>query len=354
MTLARKIFSRRCRVCRALICLALLSLPITLRAQSTQLPLRFEHITVEDGLAHNRVWRILQDSKGFLWFATGYGLSRYDGYKFTNFRQGGAGTLSHDAIWAILEDHAGTLWAGRYGGGLNKFDAATQTFTCSQHDPENPNSLSNNVVRDIHELSDEPGILWIATTGGGTERATFTTLQSDIVQIEQRSIIRGTLIALHAKVRLERDGEFKGALYANKIRIDAKVKFQPHGSSAPFAKPSGLDGNDAEEITAEDAVVTDYALEQNYPNPFSQIPRFAGNPTTIRFDLPDAGEMSLSIYNMSGQLVKKLVAGEMNAGRHNVVWDATNDHGARVASGVYLYVIKAGTFTAHRKLVLMK
>lgn len=125
------------------------------------------------------------------------------------------------------------------------------------------------------------------------------------------------------------------------------MKFQSHGPSAPFAKLNGLGEGDAEGTAAGDIVVTDYTLEQNYPNPF--------NPsTTIRLDLPDAGEVNLSIYNMSGQLVKKLVTGEMNAGRHNVVWDATNDHGVRVASGVYLYVIKAGEFTAQRKLVLMK
>ena len=90
-----------------------------------------------------------------------------------------------------------------------------------------------------------------------------------------------------------------------------------------------------------------YQLEQNYPNPF--------NPsTTISFALPQAGEVTLSIFNTNGQLVKKLIAGEMNAGQHNLTWDATNEHGERVASGVYLYVIKAGEFTAQRKLVLMK
>jgi flagellar hook assembly protein FlgD len=73
-------------------------------------------------------------------------------------------------------------------------------------------------------------------------------------------------------------------------------------------------------------------------------------------------EVTLSIFNTNGQLVKRLVAGEMNAGRHSLVWDATNGRGERVASGVYLYVIKAGDpsagsgqgFTAQRKLVLMK
>jgi len=65
-------------------------------------------------------------------------------------------------------------------------------------------------------------------------------------------------------------------------------------------------------------------------------------------------DVTLSIFNTNGQLVKKLVAGEMNAGRHSFTWDAMNERGERVASGVYLYVIKAGEFTAQRKLLLMK
>jgi flagellar hook assembly protein FlgD len=93
--------------------------------------------------------------------------------------------------------------------------------------------------------------------------------------------------------------------------------------------------------------VTSYELEQNYPNPF--------NPATmITFALPEAGEVSLSIYNMSGQLVRKLVQGEYASGRYQVLWNATDDRGARVASGLYLYVLKAGAFTAQRKLMLMK
>ncbi len=98
-----------------------------------------------------------------------------------------------------------------------------------------------------------------------------------------------------------------------------------------------------------------FALEQNYPNPF--------NPsTTISFALPKASDVSLSIFNSNGQLVKQLISREMPAGRHHVTWDATNEYGERVSSGMYLYVIKAGNpaagaeqgFTARRKLVLMK
>jgi len=146
----------------------ILNAPWPLRAQPG--PIQFEHLTIDEGLSSNFVWGILQDSRGFLWFATRDGLSRFDGYEFTAFRHQGPGTVSHNDIWAVYEDRAGTLWVGTFGGGLNKFDRATQTFTHYRHDPKNPKSLSDDHVRAIYEFSDEPGILWIATYGGGLNR----------------------------------------------------------------------------------------------------------------------------------------------------------------------------------------
>ena len=91
----------------------------------------------------------------------------------------------------------------------------------------------------------------------------------------------------------------------------------------------------------------EFALQQNYPNPF--------NPsTTIAFELPQASAVKLAVYNMQGQLVRTLVNGQKPSGSHSVVWDGLDDHGARVASGVYLYTLKASAVALQRKLVLMK
>ena len=90
-----------------------------------------------------------------------------------------------------------------------------------------------------------------------------------------------------------------------------------------------------------------FVLEQNYPNPF--------NPTTlIRFQLPEASEVSLVIYNIRGQAVRHLVSGRKSAGFHQVVWDGTNDRGIPVASGVYLYRLKAGEHRFSRKMMLLR
>jgi flagellar hook assembly protein FlgD len=117
--------------------------------------------------------------------------------------------------------------------------------------------------------------------------------------------------------------------------------------SSPSVLPKQVVSEDEERGEMGEGRVASYELEQNYPNPF--------NPsTTIKFALPEAGEVRLAIYNMSGQLVRTLYAGEMPAGRFEVEWNGTNESGERVASGVYVYVLKAGEFTAQRKLVLMK
>ncbi|RMH61261.1 MAG: T9SS C-terminal target domain-containing protein [Calditrichaeota bacterium] len=90
-----------------------------------------------------------------------------------------------------------------------------------------------------------------------------------------------------------------------------------------------------------------FTLDQNYPNPF--------NPsTTIRFALPKAGQVSLAIYNMQGQLIQTLASGQFSAGQHQAVWNGTNANGAHVASGVYFYKLKAGNVVQSKKMLLMK
>ena len=91
----------------------------------------------------------------------------------------------------------------------------------------------------------------------------------------------------------------------------------------------------------------EYRLSQNYPNPF--------NPeTTITYDVAKTGAVRLSVYALTGQLVRTLVDGERLAGTYSVTWDGTDDTGQAVASGVYLCRMIAGDYRAVRKLVLVR
>ena len=85
----------------------------------------------------------------------------------------------------------------------------------------------------------------------------------------------------------------------------------------------------------------------NYPNPF--------NPnTTIAFTLAKAGKVSLSIYNMKGQLVKTLQQGNLESGDHRLNWNGLDDNGMEVSSGLYLYRLESEGYTQTNKMLLMK
>ncbi len=90
-----------------------------------------------------------------------------------------------------------------------------------------------------------------------------------------------------------------------------------------------------------------HALYQNSPNPFN--PR-----TEIRFDLPGASPVRLSVYGVDGRIVRTLIDRSMPAGRHRVTWDGTDERGRTVATGVYYYRIAAGAFRASRRLVMVR
>jgi hypothetical protein len=95
------------------------------------------------------------------------------------------------------------------------------------------------------------------------------------------------------------------------------------------------------------ALPAHYSLSQNYPNPF--------NPsTTIRFELPEAGHVALTVYNMSGQEVARLADESLGAGSYLAEWDGRDMSGELVSSGVYLYRLKAGEYTATRRMIMMK
>ena len=82
---------------------------------------RFEHLTIEDGLSQNAGLAIFQDSRGYLWIGTQDGLNRYDGYGFKIYKHDpdDLNSLSHNSILSMGEDKNGSLWIGTWGGGLN-------------------------------------------------------------------------------------------------------------------------------------------------------------------------------------------------------------------------------------------
>ena len=91
-----------------------------------------------------------------------------------------------------------------------------------------------------------------------------------------------------------------------------------------------------------------FALANNYPNPFNPA-------TTIKYALPQAADVELTVYNVVGQSVRTLVAEHQSAGRYVVEWDATNGSGHSLSSGMYFYRLEAGgEFLETKKMLLLK
>jgi ligand-binding sensor domain-containing protein len=135
---------------------ALLAVSVTVA--SAQHDLRFNRLSIADGLSENGVSCILQDRRGFIWFGTLDGLNRYDGYEFRVYRHEpfNSRTISLNRINCLIEDSSGNLWVGTSGGGLNRLVSGSRDFARF--------SIGNDYVLSL--ATDKDGTLWAGTLGG--------------------------------------------------------------------------------------------------------------------------------------------------------------------------------------------
>src|SRR5579859_1610557 len=128
--------------------------------------LKFEHIGTDAGLSQSNVTCILQDHNGFMWFGTRDGLNKYDGYKFTVYRNdfSDENSLSNNFISDLVEDREGNLWIATYGGGLNLYIPSEQKFVHYKHKENNGYSILNDYINSL--LLDSRGSLWVGTDKG--------------------------------------------------------------------------------------------------------------------------------------------------------------------------------------------
>ena len=141
-------------------------------------------------------------------------------------------------------------------------------------------------------------------------------------------------------------------VYGNITRQDYTLK-----ANAALLSQNHVDANRdgiaaPEQLLATLAIPTETRIFANYPNPF--------NPETwIPYQLSDPAEVTLHISSVDGTLVRTLALGHQAAGTYHsksraAYWDGRNEHGERVASGVYFYTLSAGNFTVTRKMFIRK
>ena len=124
------------------------------------------------------------------------------------------------------------------------------------------------------------------------------------------------------------------------LAVIAKAKLALIGSATPLPKFAH-----SQEETPQ--IPRDFSLSQNYPNPF--------NPeTNIDYHLSQKSRVTIQVFNVLGQQVKALVDGQKEAGYYTATWNARDEYGRDVASGVYFYRLIAGDFTQIKKMVLLR
>ena len=270
------------------------------------------------GLPANNVDALVFDVQGNLWIGTESGVAKFDGVNWTVYDAENSG-LPANNVDALVFDVQGNLWIGTWVGGLAKFDGVNWTVY---------NTNNSELPGNIHVLViGVQGELWIGTRRGlakfdGTNWTVHNTNNSELPGNEINDL------AIDAKGNLWIGTWYRVAVYRE-------------GGVILPSLPTDV------EETRSTEVPSAFSLSQNHPNPF--------NPeTTITYDIAETGTVRLSVYALTGQLVRTLIDGERPAGSYSLTWDGTDDAGRDVASGVYVCRMEAGDYRAVRKLVLVQ
>src|SRR5262245_26225073 len=129
-------------------------------------PIRFQRLSLDEGLSQTTVLSILQDRQGFMWFATEDGLNRYDGAQVTVYAHDASNpdSLPNNVVWALVEDAAGDVWVATEGGGIARWERRRDRFVRYG----TRQGLASDNVRAL--LVDRRGLVWIGTRDAGLDQ----------------------------------------------------------------------------------------------------------------------------------------------------------------------------------------
>ncbi|MCG3119985.1 MAG: hypothetical protein ALAOOOJD_02547 [bacterium] len=256
-------------------------------------------------------------------------------------------------IVTLNENSALKLTSGEYRMNELRYSSAIKNGVI-EIDLSSGNPVTINVVSNL-QFGHSGAIRLLPNGEGDSKLVTFNTKQTTAANWGREAYMLGSFNAPYAVVTLVKNTQLRGTISAKEIVIDTDCLFLHHDSPGSLPGPGNLpkSTSDDEEVASNQSLVTSYALQQNYPNPF--------NPSTlISFALPEAGNVTVVLYSLTGQMVKKLANGNLASGRHQLLWDGRDESGAVVAGGVYFYrLIAQGAngetkFIQTRKMVFVK
>ena len=241
------------------------------------------------------------------------------------------------------------------------FDAATRTLSGT------PTAATDGAVDVVYTVTDEDGTTDALTfTITVNERPTFDDFfnlfgSSKVVPTASHGVteIREFIVGQRVEglVLPEASGGTAPLTYSLSPALPAGLAFDavtrtiegtPRAAAETVYTYAVTDANGASASLSLQTLPTSFSLVDNFPNPF--------NPTTtIQYALPQAADVELTVYNVVGQVVRTLVAERQSAGRYAVEWDATDDSGHSLSSGMYFYRLQAGgEFREVKKMLLLR
>lgn len=268
----------------------------------------FGKYSTENGLSNNRVFCVLQDRYGFLWFGTDDGLNRFDGYEFKVYRNDPANfaSLSDNSIRSIFEDRSGYLWIGTKSGELNRYDPVTDKF---EHWKVEAVGLQENSITCIYQ--DNQGAIWLGTYKNGlyrfnTDENTFEHWTNDADAPNSLSITYVTSILE------DKDDELWISTYYG------LNKFNRSDSNKPFER---FYRDPQNSNTVNDNLIWRMTRSHSYPEiiwlgTFNGLNKYNSDLKTFTtVSLPDKKDLQFG-YSISSLVEDKL-------GEENILWVGT-------------------------------
>jgi len=335
------------------------------------------HYTEADGLIENAKSYdcIAIDHDGFIWCGTGLGISMFDGEIWTNFHRrdnsiwgtchdvvvdrdnnvwfatGSDVTLYTNGEWSsinqlvgefLIVDHANNIWSG-YGSNRVKYfdnewvvyqDANQANYYCGivDHDDvhfwgsgryglsvfDNEKVTSYSQIDAYSFAVDDYNVVWI-----GAENGVF----SHVIDI----VYTGSYYGEIYDIEIDTDDSVWLAIQSYDDKKGGLYKYTPDRTTTVVqsTQPETL------------------SIIESYPNPFNA-------QTTLAFTMPSESMATLAVYDITGRKVRELLAGDMRAGRHCVLWDGTDGDGVSVGSGLYFSRLSAGGEVATGRMLFVK
>lgn len=377
---------------------------------------KWDKFNFDFGIDNVHVMKMAVDSNNKIWFDTNYGLYLFDGVTLTEV--GNKDGFPGDSIIRIRTDRNNVLWAVSFGGGIFRHDGSIWTEVVKDNPKElsilrklsEPKTILFSIIQlektyylanaeyiDFDFNNDCPEIGFAQPGEGKNFEYSFrdtTAYAREINDINSDGDLSDGLTLTIDDVQGAMEGSHLDWAYGQSLASKAMGAFDvsPNGTLwggtmtgvvcyngyndekiTTFSESDGLAGGYVTSVIVDnDGIVwvgsekglsryipptTSVNSDKNSPEAFKIIGNYPNpfNPeTTISFSLTDEKQISLVIYNITGQEIKTLFSGKINSGSHNISWNGKNNAGLNVSSGIYIAVLKSGIQKVSHRMQLLR